>query len=304
MSASEPQAGMPGTIAQARAEFDRGVSHYVRAIHLSRIAIAAVTVMVALVTVDEIPVGHPFAIGAPIVGLVWMIVVAACWDEIRRQLVIRPWIIWMDPLVLLGLMVVNKPWDSLIVLPYCSFVLLVPFVRPRAMAVLVVVTAIATYLPKILLTLVGWRYAHLVPPVTTTDWPTVYVGPAFCGTVSWALCSLHAGVQSELTARESAERSLMDARAQASRLVARQRLANRLHETLSQVVRAIPLFLDGEAPKGITSAATVVRRQIIELALDTRPAVQSVARELKEVAEDGTGMTETTAAHSAQPGVS
>lgn len=280
---------MPGTIAEARAEFDRGVRQYLRAIHVSRIAIAAVAVLVAVVTIDEIPVGHVAGIAAPVAGLAWMVAVAVRWQWVRRQIDRRPWVVWLDAVVLVGLMVVNKPWDSLIVLPYCSFVLLVPFVRPRAMAVLVVATAVVTYLPKILLTLAGWRYAHLVPPVTTTDWLTVYVGPAFCGTVSWALCSLHAGVQSELTARENAERSLMDARAQASRLVARQRLANRLHETLSQVVRAIPLFLDGEAPTGVAPPAALVRHQIVELALETRPAVQAVARELKEVPEDETG---------------
>lgn len=126
----------------------------------------------------------------------------------------------------------------------------------------------------------------LVPPVSNTEWLTVYVGPAFCGTVAWALCSLYSGVQAELDARESAAKSLMDARAQASRLAARQHLANRLHETLSQVVRAIPFRLDGDAPAGIRPATRRLRQEIVDLSLETRPAVQAVARELRDLADD------------------
>lgn len=109
MTDSRSQEHSVETIARARIEFDHGVKQYLRAIHFSRVAIAAVAIVIAVVTIDEIPVAHPFGIVVPILGLGGMALVAARWRWIQARIAINPRIVWLDPLVLVGLMVLNKP---------------------------------------------------------------------------------------------------------------------------------------------------------------------------------------------------
>ena len=266
-----------------RDTIESAIRYYIRAIHTSRIIISAVSVLVAATTLEEIPGYTTFAVAVPVLGFLWMVLVAAAWPKLRVILDHHPALVWCDPAVLVGLMLINKPWDSLVVLPYCSFVFLVPWVRPSLLAVAVLATTVLGYLPKLLVTAADWRFADLVPPVSNVEWFTLYVGPLFCGTVAWALCLLYHGVATEVSAWDGANAALVQTRAAAVRIRTRQDLANRLHETLSQVVRAIPLRLDCDPPAGIDAEASAVRGRIVDLSLEVRPAVQAVARDLQGV---------------------
>lgn len=259
----------------------RSLAKFLVAVHAARILVGIVSVSIAIVTRDEIPTGQGFAVGCAVAGLVWTVGVAIAWPAIERSFTRHPALLWVDGVVLIGLMLVNKPWDSNVALPYGAFVLLVPYARPLHLAVLVVATSVVQYLPKLVLTSIDWRFAERVPPTTTTEWFTIYVGPLFCGTVAWALCLLFHGIRSEAVAWEAAQSALAQAEARSSHARTRRALANRLHETLSQVVRAIPLGLDGPPPAGLNEQALAARRTTIEVALDARPGVQQVARELR-----------------------
>lgn len=254
---------------------------YVAVIHLARVAIAAVSLAIAIDTRDVTPFPATVGIWLASAAVGWTLLLAVSWRRIEQRIARWPRLIWLDGVVMVTLSLADKPWDSLVAMPYCSFVLLVPFVRPRHLALFVVVTAGLVYVPKLVALAIDWQHTEVVPPASTIGWLTLYVGPLFCGTVAWALCLLFSGIRSGIRERENARLELFEAEARHAVVSARIALANGLHETLSQVVRAIPLRLDGPPPVGLVSEALRTRDQIIETALRTRPALQQLSAELR-----------------------
>ena len=265
----------------ASSEVALSVRGYITAVHAARVVIAILSLAIAVDTMDEIPTATFLGVLLPVASIAWTVTVAARWRRIEQLLARRPGAIWVDSVVLVGLTLVDKPWDSLVALPYAAFFLVVPYARPLHLALLVLVSATVSYAPKILLSAVDWRYTNLVPPVTTTEWFTLYVGPVFCGTVALALCLLFHGIRVEATARSRVQEELTRTQIRYAQAHAQTALANRLHETLSQVVRAIPLRLDGNPPEHLPAEAAATRAALINTALDARPAVQQLARDLR-----------------------
>lgn len=269
------------------------LGHYLLAIHAGRICLAVACLSVAVLERDEIPLRAPVGVMLAAAALVWSVGVAALWKPVAHVLESRPGLIWLDSAVLIGLSLAEKPWGSLAPLPYGAFALLVPYVRPVQMAAVAIATAMLGYLPRLVLGAGDWRFADRTPPVSGTDWLTLYAGPLCCGAITLALCVLLRGVRNETEAWEREERTLTTVAAHRSELRARATLANRLHETFSQVLRAIPLRLDGEPPAGLVPEAITARSRIVALALSARPAVQQLTRELRDGSSHGSHASRT-----------
>jgi len=259
---------------------------YLRAAHAARVVVAGFAVFVAVRTTDEIPVAGRFHIALAAAALAWTLALAIACRPLDRMLRRCPRLIWLDSVVLVGLALADKPWDAMVAVPYGAFLLLVVYGSPVGLAVLTVALALLQYVPKIALSAVGWRYAGLCPPVTTADWMTAYVGPLVAGTICVALCVLVNGVQKASADWDRAERVGTEAQVRGADARARRAVAERLHETISQAVRAIPLRLDGPAPAGLGDDAVRLRAGIAGLAREVRPQVQRVARELRAEADD------------------
>lgn len=259
-----------------------GLRGYVAAVLAGRVLIAAVSLAVALDTRADIPIDAPVAPLVATAALCWCLITAAAWPALSQALEQRPNLVWVDTVVIVALMLAAKPWDSLVALPYGAFALLVPYVRPLSLAVAVGVTALASYAPKLLLVAVGWRHAHLAVPVNRLDWLTLCVGPIITGAVAFALCLLINRIRDELLAWEGAEAAATAAEAARARSAARRALAARLHETLSQAVRAIPLRFDDGPPEGVSARFLHLRDEALRVAARLRPSVQALARDLQD----------------------
>lgn len=257
------------------------IRRYLSAAHIARVAVAGFALFVAAETTDEIPVAGSLSIALAGAGLAWTLVTALAARPLGRRLGRRPRLILVDSAVLTALALADKPWDAMVAVPYLSFLLLVVYARPVVLAVITVVVAVLQYVPRLLLEAIDWRYAELCPPVTTADRLTAYVGPLFAGTICWALCILVTGVRRATADWQRAQASAAEAELRRANARARLALADRLHGTISQTLRAIPLRLDGPPPADASCEALGARSQIIERALALRPAVQQIARRLR-----------------------
>lgn len=266
--------GVPG---QERAWIWR----YLLAAHAARTVVTGFAFYVAILTTDEIPVAGQLSVGLAAVGFAWTLGLLIARLPIDRLLERHPRLIWLDATVLVGLMLIDKPWDAMGAVPFGAFLLLVVYARPQQILLLMGAMAMLQYLPRLVLEAADWRYADLTPPVSPADWLTAYVGPLFAGTVCWALCVLVAGVRRASADWLAAEAALTEAHVRQADARARRALADRLHETISQAVRAIPLRLDGPGGGDLGPEAVALRQEIGRLALSIRPQVQRVAERLR-----------------------
>lgn len=272
------------------------VWRYLMAAHGARSAVAGFALYVAARTTEEIPVAGWFSVALAAVGLVWVLTLAAFARPLDRLVRRRRGLIWADAAVLLTLSLLNKPWDAMVAVPFGAFLLLVIYGTPRGILALMALMSLLQYLPKLVLEAIDWRYADLCPPTSSAEWMTAYVGPVFAGTICWALCVLVAGVRRASDEWEHAQLSLTEAELRRADLRARRAVADRLHETISQAVRAIPLRLDSDPPPVVGEEAQQLRSRIAELAIELRPKVQRAARVLRDTGrEDGVDRSATTA---------
>ncbi len=265
------------------------VWRYLMAAHGARAAVAGFALYVAARTTEEIPVAGWFSVALAAIGLVWVLTLAAFARPLDRLVRRRRGLIWADAAVLMTLSLLNKPWDAMVAVPFGAFLLLVIYGTPRGILALTVLMSLLQYVPKLVLEAVDWRYAELCPPTSSAEWMTAYVGPVFAGTICWALCVLVAGVRRASGEWELAQLSLTEAEIRRADLRARRAVADRLHETISQVVRAIPLRLDSDSPPAVGDEAQQLRSRITELALQLRPSVQRAARTLRDGERDDGG---------------
>ena len=257
------------------------LGRFIGAAHLGRVALAGISLAVAVTTRDAIPGWTPVGVALACIGFIWVVGLYVQRDAVGRFLARRPGLVWVDFCVLGCLMVLDKPWDSLVAVPYGGFLLLVAYARPVQVAIATLVIAALSYLPKLVLSGVGWRYANRCPPVSAVDWLTAYVGPLFVGTIILTLCILVRGVADTRARWEGAQSAVTAAELRRAEADARRALANRLHETLSQAIRAIPLRLDGSPPDGVSERAIKIRSEIVAAALAARPVIQSAALRLR-----------------------
>lgn len=261
------------------------VVRYLLAAHASRVVVASFALYVAARTTNEIPVAGTLSVALAAAGVAWTLALALAWRPLDRLLARWPRLVWLDAAVLTGLMLVDKPWDAMIAVPYGAFLLLVVYGSPLGILALTAAMALVQYAPKLVLSAVDWRYAELCPPVNSADWLTAYVGPVFAGTICWALCVLVSGVRRASAEWDEAQAALTEAYIRRADARARRALADRLHETISQAVRAIPLRLDGHPGAELEPEALRLREEIAAFSLRLRPRVQSAARRLR--ADDG-----------------
>lgn len=262
------------------------VRGYLRAAHAARLLVGAGALAVAINTRGEIPGGEALGIALAAVGLAWVAATALLAHPIARLLDAHPRLVLVDPAFLIALVLIDKPWDSLVALPYASFLLLVVYVSPGVLAALVVVAAVGSLAPKIVLSLAGWRHADLTPPFQTTDWVTQVAGPLIAGGITVALCTLVQGVRRASREWEAAEEALTAATVRREETRALLSLASRIHDTIAQVVRAIPLGLDGRPSDGLTPRAAEIRAEAITLSLQMRPELQRLARDARVGAQE------------------
>lgn len=258
------------------------VWRYLLAAHAARFVVAAFALYVAARTTEEIPVAGWLSVVCASLGVAWVAGLGIFARRVDHLLRTRPRLLWVDPAVLIGLSLVNKPWDAMVAVPFGAFLLFVVYGTPRKIVGLIIAMATLLYLPKALLVALDWRYADLCPPTNTAEGLSAYVGPVFAGTICWALCVLVAGVSETTREWDEAQRALDQAERRRADARARRAIADRLHETISQVARAIPLMLDSSAPSELGDEARRLRSDISSLALRLRPQVQVAARALRD----------------------
>jgi hypothetical protein len=266
-----------------RTRSDRAwVWRYLIAAHAARVFVALFALYVAARTTEEIPVAGWLSVTCAAAGVAWTLGLALSARPLDRLLTTRPRLVFVDSGVLVGLSLIDKPWDAMVAVPFGAYLLLVVYGKPRWILGLIIAMASLQYLPKIILEALDWRYAELVPPTSSAEWLTAYVGPVFAGTICWALCVLVAGVTTATRRWDEAQRSLTEAHVRRENARARRALADRLHETISQVARAIPLMLDSAEPDGMSDEARRLRAEITRLSLRLRPQIQVAARALRD----------------------
>lgn len=259
---------------------DLWVSRYLRAVHLGRIGIAIAALVVACMTYGEIPTRIPWTIVFAIIGLVWVSAIALLARPLGRLLDRRPRLIWIDTAVLVGLMLIDRPVDSMVAMPYGAFGLLVPFVAPLALTAAVCSVVVLGYMPRIVAHAVDWQYADLVPPTNTLEWATIYVGPVFAGSISIALCVLMRGVRGFQRERIRVEQEAQTARDAAYDAQARRAIVEGIHSSISLTVRLVPLVV-AKIPEDERDAQTVeLREELIETAGALREEFQTYAKTL------------------------
>lgn len=221
-----------------------------------------------------------------VVALVWIVITALAAAPIARWVKGRPSVAWVDPIVLCVLMGVAKIYgDALLAMPYAAYVLLVAYMRPRRIIFATLFTIVLAYLPKLILIGIGSDLAPQTTPLDAGDWLTSYVGPIFAGITTWALCTLMVELQNTTMSYEALQDAVDRAEASRAGVSARQQLAARLHDTVSQVVRAIPLRLSDPGPNGESDQAAHIRREAVAVARSIRPELQSFALELRDGSE-------------------
>lgn len=258
------------------------VWRYLLAAHAARFVVVVFALYVAARTTGEIPVAGWLSVLCAVLAVVWVGVLGLAARRVDHLLKSRPRLIWVDPAVLIGLSLIDKPWDAMVAVPFGAFLLFVVYGTPRKMVALMIAMAGIIYLPKAILVLVDWRYAALCPPTNTAEGLSAYVGPVFAGTICWALCVLVAGVSDATREWDDAQQAVNQAERRRSDARARRAIADRLHETISQVARAIPLMLDSRAPDELDDEGLRIRSEISGLALRLRPQVQVAARALRD----------------------
>lgn len=258
------------------------VRRYVAAVHIARITFGVNALTVATTNRSRLPGLEPVGVWLGAVALSWSLFWAlAFFRKVGRADNYRPGFLWLDFGLLVGLMVLDKPWDSLTALPYGAVALLVPYARPRQILIGGAIAALLTYLPKVVALSLDWRYAALCAPVSLSDWMTDYVGPIFAATIGSVIALLLVRVRAATGRLDATQQSAAQAELDAAEASARRLLASRLHDTFSQAIRAIPLRLDGQGPDGLSPQATAIRKQVVATALAGRPAAQRLARELR-----------------------
>lgn len=256
------------------------VGRYLRAVHLGRIGIAIAALVVACMTYGEIPTEIPWTIVFAVIGLLWVTGVALAARKLARMVDRRPWLIWVDTCVLIGLMLIDRPVDSMVAMPYGAFALLVPFVTPLALTGAVGAVVVLGYLPRIVAHAVDWQYADRVPPTNTLEWATMYVGPVFAGSISIALCVLMRGVRGAQRERIRAESEAQAARVAASDAQSRRAIADGIHSSISSTARLVTYVLAQIPTTGHDATTQALRASVTEAAMALREDLQDYSKGL------------------------
>lgn len=266
------------------------VGRYLRAVHLGRIGIAIAALVVACMTYGEVPTTVPWTIVFACIGVAWVTGIALAARPLARLLDRRPRLIWVDTGVLVGLMLIDRPVDSMVAMPYGAFGLLVPFVTPLALGAAVGAVVVLGYLPRVVAHALDWQYADLVPPTNTLEWATIYVGPVFAGSISVALCVLMRGVRAAHAERLRVQKEAEAARAAASDAQARRAIVEGIHSSISATVRLVPIVVRQNPDLALNEETAQLRASLIEASSTLRGDFQAYSRALITPVTPATGI--------------
>ena len=272
---------MTATPEDLTGRLEGGVRAFIRAAHLGRVALGGIGMIVAL-DADGRPTGNRWIdTGLTIGAMLWVCSLALLSSRLDTILRRRPRLIWIDTVVVLGLIAVDKPWDSLAALPYAALAFLVPYVRPAGLLAATAVAVVTGYVPKLVALVAAPADAGHIAPTTTADLLTAYIGPMIGGVFAWGACTLLHQVRQATARYEDAQQALTVAEERRAEIDARHALADQLHDTISQSIRAIPLRLDGPPPTGLSPLLLRTRSEIIATANSARPASRVLAKRLR-----------------------